>query len=124
MGLLVEGEWRDRWYDTKGSGGRFVRQESAFRDAVRAVAGAPEGRIATVTYENYSVRLVEPGSWEKVDPKSVHEAPVQTAFYTPHGHLVTASRDGAKASSVCTSIAAPSTGPPWWSMCAPSGHTR
>jgi putative glutathione S-transferase len=36
MGLLVEGEWRDQWYDTKGSGGRFVRQESAFRDAVCA----------------------------------------------------------------------------------------
>jgi len=32
MGLLVEGVWRDRWYDTKSTGGRFVRQDSAFRN--------------------------------------------------------------------------------------------
>ncbi len=32
MGLLVNGEWRDRWYDTKSSGGRFVRQKQAFRN--------------------------------------------------------------------------------------------
>lgn len=36
MGLLVEGKWQDRWYDTKQSDGRFVRQTSAFRDAVTA----------------------------------------------------------------------------------------
>jgi glutathionyl-hydroquinone reductase len=32
MGLLVEGVWRDQWYDTKSTGGRFVRQDSAFRN--------------------------------------------------------------------------------------------
>jgi len=31
MGLLVNGEWQDRWYDTKSSDGRFVRQKQAFR---------------------------------------------------------------------------------------------
>lgn len=36
MGMLVDGAWRDVWYDTKSSGGRFVRQESAFRDRVSA----------------------------------------------------------------------------------------
>ena len=36
MGLLVDGVWKDQWYDTKSSGGRFVRKESAFRDWVRA----------------------------------------------------------------------------------------
>lgn len=34
MGLLVDGEWRDQWYDTKSSGGRFVRQDAQFRDWV------------------------------------------------------------------------------------------
>ncbi|MGP1395100.1 MAG: glutathione S-transferase family protein [Inquilinaceae bacterium] len=34
MGLLVDGVWQDKWYDTKKSGGRFVRQDSAFRNAV------------------------------------------------------------------------------------------
>ncbi|MGB3160990.1 MAG: glutathione S-transferase family protein [Carnobacterium sp.] len=32
MGLLVEGKWHDQWYDTKSSGGRFIRQESQFRN--------------------------------------------------------------------------------------------
>ena len=40
MGLLQNGQWVDQWYDTKSSGGRFVRKDSAFRDWVTA-DGAP-----------------------------------------------------------------------------------
>ncbi len=40
MGLLVDGVWQDKWYDTKSSGGRFVRRESQFRNWVTA-DGAP-----------------------------------------------------------------------------------
>ncbi len=36
MGLLVDGEWHDQWYDTAKSGGRFQRQDSAFRNWVTA----------------------------------------------------------------------------------------
>jgi len=36
MGLLVDGEWRDRWYDTDSTGGRFKREESSFRHWVTA----------------------------------------------------------------------------------------
>lgn len=32
MGLLVDGKWHDKWYDTKESGGRFVRSDSQFRN--------------------------------------------------------------------------------------------
>ena len=44
MGLLVEGKWVDQWYDTKESGGKFVRKDSSFRqhigdDAFPAEAG-------------------------------------------------------------------------------------
>ncbi len=35
MGLLVEGEWKNRWYDTSESGGRFVRGEAQYRKWVR-----------------------------------------------------------------------------------------
>ena len=34
MGLLVDGHWHDQWYDTTSTGGRFVRQDSAFRNWV------------------------------------------------------------------------------------------
>ena len=36
MGLLVDGKWHDRWYDTASTGGRFVRSEAQFRRWVRA----------------------------------------------------------------------------------------
>lgn len=40
MGLLIDGVWHDRWYDTKSSGGRFERQQSRFRSWVTP-DGAP-----------------------------------------------------------------------------------
>jgi putative glutathione S-transferase len=40
MGLLIDGRWHDRWYDTAKSDGRFVRQDSAFRNWVTP-DGAP-----------------------------------------------------------------------------------
>ncbi len=36
MGMLIDGVWHDRWYDTASTGGAFRRQQSAFRDAVSA----------------------------------------------------------------------------------------
>mgnify|MGYP000574979287 FL=1 len=44
MGLLIDGQWHDKWYDTKKTGGRFKRQESAFRNWVTADGSAgPSG---------------------------------------------------------------------------------
>jgi len=40
MGLLVDGQWQDRWYDTDKSGGRFERSESQFRHWVTADGSA------------------------------------------------------------------------------------
>ena len=39
MGLLVDGQWRDQWYDTKSTGGRFKRDISRFRNWV-----TPDGK--------------------------------------------------------------------------------
>lgn len=44
MGLLIEGVWHDKWYDTKASGGRFQRQDSSFRHWVTVDGAAgPSG---------------------------------------------------------------------------------
>ena len=44
MGLLVDGVWKDQWYDTANSGGRFVRQQAGFRNWVtRDGAPGPSG---------------------------------------------------------------------------------
>ena len=32
MGLLVNGQWQDKWYDTKSTDGKFVRKASQFRN--------------------------------------------------------------------------------------------
>ncbi len=36
MGLLVDGQWHDQWYDTDSTGGRFKRDAAAFRNWVTA----------------------------------------------------------------------------------------
>ena len=40
MGLLVDGQWQDKWYDTEASGGRFVREDAGFRNWVTADGSA------------------------------------------------------------------------------------
>jgi putative glutathione S-transferase len=44
MGLLVEGKWQDRWYDTKSTGGRFERSQAQWRDWVTRDGKPGEGR--------------------------------------------------------------------------------
>ncbi len=41
MGKLVEGIWRDVWYDTKSTGGKFVRANAKFRNWI-----TPDGKNA------------------------------------------------------------------------------
>ena len=44
MGLLVDGTWHDKWYDTSKTGGRFVRTEAQFRNWITADGSAgPSG---------------------------------------------------------------------------------
>ena len=44
MGLLVDGEWHDKWYDTKSTGGAFKRSTAAFRNWITADGSAgPSG---------------------------------------------------------------------------------
>src|SRR3546814_3209979 len=42
MGLLIEGEWHDKWYDT-AQDGRFRREEASFRDWLTADGGPGPG---------------------------------------------------------------------------------
>ena len=48
MGMLVDGQWHDVWYDTKASRGRFVRTESQFRNWV-----TPDGRAGPSGREGF-----------------------------------------------------------------------
>ena len=44
MGLLVDGKWEDKWYDTKSNDGKFARDEAKFRNWVTADGSAgPSG---------------------------------------------------------------------------------
>ncbi len=45
MGLLVDGQWQDKWYDTESSGGRFEREDAGFRNWVTVDGSAgPSGK--------------------------------------------------------------------------------
>src|SRR6476660_1610536 len=52
MGQLIDGKWSTQWYDTKKSGGKFVRSQSGFRNWVTS-DGSPgpsgEGGFAAET---------------------------------------------------------------------------
>jgi len=44
MGKLIEGVWQDVWYDTKSTGGKFVRMDAKFRNWITADGtNAPSG---------------------------------------------------------------------------------
>lgn len=44
MGLLIDGQWHDKWYDTASTQGKFVRSESQFRHWITADgASGPTG---------------------------------------------------------------------------------
>jgi putative glutathione S-transferase len=58
MGSLVDGVWRDGWYDTESTAGRFVRQPSRFRswvtpDGAAGPSGAPGFTAAAGRYHLY-----------------------------------------------------------------------
>ncbi|MEM7136339.1 MAG: glutathione S-transferase family protein [Myxococcota bacterium] len=45
MGKLIEGQWRDVWYDTKATGGKFVRADAKFRNWITPDGeNAPSGK--------------------------------------------------------------------------------
>ncbi|OZG73291.1 glutathione-dependent reductase [Hahella sp. CCB-MM4] len=46
MGLLVDGKWKDQWYDTRKSGGKFEREQSQFHGWVSADGSSgPDGQV-------------------------------------------------------------------------------
>lgn len=58
MGLLQDGKWVDRWYDTGSSGGRFVRKASSFRnwvtpDGAAGPTGSPGFKAESGRYHLY-----------------------------------------------------------------------
>lgn len=58
MGMLVDGQWHDVWYDTRKSEGRFVRSESQFRnwitpDGSAGRTGKPGFKAETGRYHLY-----------------------------------------------------------------------
>lgn len=40
MGVMVDGQWHDQWFDTKSTGGRFIRADAQFRNWITADGSA------------------------------------------------------------------------------------
>ena len=56
MGLLIEGQWHDQWYDTEKTSGAFVRENSKFRHWVTT-----DGRPGPTGEEGFKA---EPGHYQ------------------------------------------------------------
>ncbi len=55
MGVLVNGEWRDQWYDTSKSGGAFIRSDTQFRNWI-----TPDGSTGPTGDAGF---IAEPGRY-------------------------------------------------------------
>ena len=51
MGLLQDGKWVDQWYDTKSSGGRFVRKAPQFRNWI-----TPDGAAGPSGHDGFKAQ--------------------------------------------------------------------
>ncbi len=50
MGRLIDGQWSTEWYDTKSTGGKFVRQDASFRNWITVDGAAgPTGKAGFKT---------------------------------------------------------------------------
>ena len=52
MGKLIEGQWSSEWYDTKSSGGHFVRDNANFRHWITSDGSAGPSGEAGFTVES------------------------------------------------------------------------
>ncbi len=95
MGLLADGQWVDRWYDTASTGGRFVRSESAFRAAVSpgvahpVVAGRYHLYVAMAcpwAHRTLVVRALK-GLEDAVSVSTVHPDMLETGWDFQGGHV-------------------------------------
>ena len=73
MGLLQEGKWVNKWYDTKASNGHFVRKSSQFRNWITPDGAAgPTGaqgaaNAVTITNNTSGYLLAATGSATQID---------------------------------------------------------
>ena len=64
MGLLIDGKWRDRWYDTARTKGRFVREDAKFRNWITPDGtGAPSGDAFPAAPDRYHLYVSYACPW-------------------------------------------------------------
>jgi glutathionyl-hydroquinone reductase len=106
MGLLVNGEWHDRWYETGKSGGRFVRDAAAFRNWV-----TPDGSPGPTGTGGF-----------KAAPQRYH---LYVSLACPWAHRTLIFRKLKKLEEVISvSVVDPFMGENGWAFAAPDGSIR
>lgn len=64
MGLLIDGKWEDQWYDTKSTGGKFVRSEAIFRNWItRDGQNSPSGKAFPAESGRYHLYVSHACPW-------------------------------------------------------------
>jgi putative glutathione S-transferase len=105
MGLLVEGKWQDRWYDTKSTGGKFERSQAQWRDWI-----TPDGKPAQGRSRGF-----------KAEPGRYH---LYVSLACPWAHRTLIFRALKKLEGVISvSVVHPFMGPDGWTFLAEDGAT-
>ena len=64
MGKLVDGTWKDVWYDTKSTGGKFVRADAKFRNWItKSGENAPSGEAFPAEVGRYHLYVSYACPW-------------------------------------------------------------
>jgi putative glutathione S-transferase len=103
MGLLVDGVWKDQWYDTKTSGGDFVRADAVFRNWV-----TPDGAVGPSGEGGFRA---EPGRYH-----------IYVSLACPWAHRTLIFRKLKRLESIISvSVVDPFMGENGWAFAAPDG---
>ena len=65
MGLLVEGKWHNKGYDTTKNNGRFIREQAAFHTPIDSPLKADEWWLADLAAK-LSIPIVTLHRWRRV----------------------------------------------------------
>lgn len=53
MGLLVDGQWHDKWYDTENSDGEFIRENAQYRHWIKKESDSDDENIFFAEKDRY-----------------------------------------------------------------------
>jgi putative glutathione S-transferase len=92
MGLLIDGQWHDQWYDTKKSNGEFIREDSQYRHWITADGSAgptgDDGFLAEIDRYHLYVSLACPWAHRTLIFRQLKQLEDYISVSVVHPHML------------------------------------